>query len=220
MHESVFNGNESYLPSGSSTITPYADPNAFDNRDFTLCYVQRNFNTFDGWTGCGVNTASSLTKASLVSAGNWQIVANTSVWDTNTTAGTIDYAGSLANALRIYSYARLKISPTKDLTCSGATEINGPSGLRPPLYLGQDIGPALQDGGMRSQFACGQDGVRRARVCREIFQLGCQVADQGRIDIRCDAVASFFYRHAGGRRYRRRNPALSSRARRGWRTRR
>jgi len=129
MHESVFNGNESYLPSGSSTITPYADPNAFDTRDFTACYVQRIFNSFDGWTGCGVSTASSLTKASLVSAANWQIVANTSIWDTSTAAATIDYAGSLANALRIYSYARLKISTTKDLTCSGATEINGVAGL-------------------------------------------------------------------------------------------
>jgi hypothetical protein len=129
MHESVFNGNESYLPSGSSTITPYADPNAFDTRDFTTLYVQRIFNDFDGWTGCGVSTAASLTKASLTTLANWQIVANTSVWDTTTTAATIDFAGSQATALRIHPGARLKISPTKDLTCSGATEINGLSGL-------------------------------------------------------------------------------------------
>jgi hypothetical protein len=129
MNEAVFNGNESYLPSSSTTITPYANPNAFDSRDFLTLYVQRIFNGFDGWTGCGVSTSPSLAKASLSSLAHWTINANTSVWDTASAAAAITFSGSLANSLRIHLGARLAINADANLTCSGNTEINNPKGL-------------------------------------------------------------------------------------------
>lgn len=129
MHESVFNGNESYLPSGDVTITPYANPNAFDIRDFMTTYVQRIYNGTDGWTGCGVSTSTPLAKASLSTLAHWTINANTSVWDTTSAAAVITVAGSLANALRIHLGASLKINADANLKCSGNTEINNPKGL-------------------------------------------------------------------------------------------
>jgi hypothetical protein len=51
------------------------------------------------------------------------------VWDTLTGPATIDNTASKASALRVHSGSRLKISPGKDLTCTGATEINEVRGL-------------------------------------------------------------------------------------------
>ncbi len=60
----------------------------------------------------------------------WATPVNTSVWDSLTTAATIDTVGSQALALRIHAGGRLRIRPLTNLTCTGPTEINEPQGLR------------------------------------------------------------------------------------------
>ncbi|MEI7660585.1 MAG: hypothetical protein WCK34_00225 [Bacteroidota bacterium] len=98
----------------------YAAPNSFEGRNFSDIYMGRIYSSAWGWsqytTKSGQNTV-------------WTTAVNTSVWDTLLAAATIDTAGSKAIALRIHSGARLKVKVGKDLTCSGATEINEPRGL-------------------------------------------------------------------------------------------
>jgi len=124
MTETVFNGNQQYV-NGYSSAGFYTIPNLFDTREFSTAYVNRVYCGTNGWSQCGTSTAASPTQASPV----WTSSVNTSVWDTSAAAATIDNASSKAAALRIHSGARLKISAGKDLTCTGATEINEPRGL-------------------------------------------------------------------------------------------
>ena len=101
----------------------YLESNSFEGRNFSDIYMGRIYSSASGWsqytTIAGQHTV-------------WATAVNTSVWDTLTTgpsAATIDTAGSKALSLRIHAGARLKIKPTTNLTCTGATEINAPQGL-------------------------------------------------------------------------------------------
>jgi hypothetical protein len=116
------NGQQFKATSTFPYNTLYNSPNVYDN-SLSNIYYGRIFcaGAYDiyaigPWTQWGGTL-------------NWSSSVNTSVWDTTTSAATIDNTGSLANALRIHAGARLKIKAGKDLTCASNTEINEPRGL-------------------------------------------------------------------------------------------
>ena len=98
----------------------YSAPNLFFNKDFSNLYLGRIYSSAWGWSQYTTFTGQHTI---------WATAVNTSVWDTLTAAATIDTAGSQALALRIHAGGRLKVKVGKDLTCTGATEINEPQGL-------------------------------------------------------------------------------------------
>ena len=112
-----------YALSGEVIIPPqhyYSAPNLFFNKDFANLYMGRIYSSAWGWSQYTTFTGQHTI---------WATAVNTSVWDTLTAAATIDTAGSQALALRIHAGGRLKVKVGKDLTCTGATEINEPQGL-------------------------------------------------------------------------------------------
>jgi len=90
-------------------------------------YLGRIYSSNIGWSQVGGSTEG-------LQYIDWTTAVNTSVWsDTTGTFGVAQISGAishLASALRIHPSARLKIMPGGWFTCSGATEINEPQGLR------------------------------------------------------------------------------------------
>lgn len=94
------------------------NPSSYDTtQSLRDIYVGRIYNSISGWT-----------QARTPPTVDWTVPVNTSVWDTSSSAPTINSAAQMA-ALRIHSGARLKILPGGQVTCTGATEINEPKGL-------------------------------------------------------------------------------------------
>jgi|GEM_PF-1737818 len=117
----LMNINEFYQDPSSSGLLSYKNPNSYDPDVMQNLYMGRIYSAAWGWSQVG-NTSN----AQWVS---WPVAVATSVYDTSANSATITETGSLASALRIHSGSRLTINPTKDLSCSGATEINEPRGL-------------------------------------------------------------------------------------------
>jgi hypothetical protein len=116
--------NEQFYISAPHTFVHYIDPNLYNPHNFVRTYVGRIYSNTWGWSQVG-NTVD----AQWV---DWTTAVNTSVWDTiGGTAAQIasSVTNGLAGALRIDTTAALNINAGAALTCSGATEINGPRGL-------------------------------------------------------------------------------------------
>jgi hypothetical protein len=109
------NGYQKYA-SGPATFLNYVNPNIYHGNDLAGLYLGRIYSGTIGWTQWN----GSL---------NWLTAVNTSVWDITTSPATIVNTGSLALALRVHPRASLQVTSGKDLTTSGAVEINGPQGL-------------------------------------------------------------------------------------------
>jgi hypothetical protein len=110
-------GNQTYatgIPPAYNA--PYLDPVSEGNNFSNIYYGHIFSGAAGGWSEWGGTV-------------NWTNARNTSVWDTTTTAATLPVTGSNAGSLRIHSGARLVISPAKDLTCTGNTDINEIRGL-------------------------------------------------------------------------------------------
>ena len=105
----------------SPGIRPYLGFNC-DGTPVSNLYLGRIYSSTWLWSQTGGSSAGNQYI-------NWTTAVNTSVWDTLSSAATIDNTGSKTAALRIHSGANLVISPGKDLSCSGATEINEAKGL-------------------------------------------------------------------------------------------
>ena len=134
--QSSMNGQEFQKIFGSSPTTrlygnPQSGPpplgiNTFTGTDFTNLFLGRIYSSGSGWSQVGGTTLYAQYL-------NWNTAVNTSVWDTAyhspTTAATLSATGAMASGLRIHQSARLKITNTGQLTCTGATEINEAKGL-------------------------------------------------------------------------------------------
>jgi hypothetical protein len=111
----AMNGYQKYA-SGPSTFLNYNNPNVYVGNDLAGLYLGRIYSGTAGWSQWNGTV-------------NWLTAVNTSVWDILTVPATISNTGSLALALRVHPGASLKVLSGKDLSTSGAVDINGPQGL-------------------------------------------------------------------------------------------
>jgi hypothetical protein len=112
---------ETYGGGGPWTSEYYASPNFYNGQDLKYIYTGRLYSSGSGW--------SQVNGPVNVITNHWNIALNTTVWDTSSSAATIDTALALAGKFRIYAGARVKINPGKGLTCSDSTIINSVKGL-------------------------------------------------------------------------------------------
>ncbi len=117
----LMNVNEFYQDPTSSSQLNYKNPNSYDPNVMQNLYMGRIYSAAWGWSQAG-----NTTNVQWVS---WPVAVATSVYDTSTNSALITETGSLTTSLRVHAGARLTINATKDLTCSGAAEINEPRGL-------------------------------------------------------------------------------------------
>ncbi len=99
----------------------YDSPNYYIGQDLSYVYLGRLYSSGSGWSQVN-GTYNVLTN-------HWTSSLNTTVWDTSSSAATIDTALALAGKLRINAAARLKINANMALTCSDSTIINSVKGL-------------------------------------------------------------------------------------------
>jgi hypothetical protein len=122
---------QTYMLSGETIGNPlhyYSNP-ARDLPEFSDLYLGRMY--CNKWNWSEYSTSGLTVQPPVV----WSNVNNTSIWDTTTFMGASGPAPQITatncqiNNLRIHGAARLKIVPGGQLTCSGATDINEPTGL-------------------------------------------------------------------------------------------
>ncbi|MEI6899005.1 MAG: hypothetical protein WCL00_03945, partial [Bacteroidota bacterium] len=105
----------------------YNSPSTYVGPDMQNLYLGRIYSSTYGWSQVGGSTLN-------VQYTSWPTAVNTSVWNIGASPAEIANTGSQALGLRIHNGAQLKIDVAKDLTCTGATEINGGEGL----YIASD----------------------------------------------------------------------------------
>ena len=111
--------NQSYVDPILGPTQRWATIASDETKYLRYLYLGRIYSAYGGgsWTQFGVAST------------DWSVAENTSVWDTATAAASLSTASSQAGKLRIHNAARLKITETGQLTCTGATEINETDGL-------------------------------------------------------------------------------------------
>lgn len=121
--ESGMNGltNQQYI-TAPSTIANYNSTNIFDSRDFLTDYTGRFYSTTYGWSQIGGSSNN-------VQYNNWATDISTTVWEGTPAITQTDNIAALAKNVLVKNGAVLSIPALKQLTVSGATEINTTNGL-------------------------------------------------------------------------------------------
>jgi len=117
--ESGMDGFQQYI-SAANTFSSFTNPNLYDSRDFISDYTGRYYSTTYGWSQIGGSTDNTQYC-------DWTTNIKTTVWD----GDALIPGGSLSKAsvLRIDNPATITIPQTGQLTVSGNTDIETPTGL-------------------------------------------------------------------------------------------